>query len=186
MPTSGIVLLSIVPKPLPVVCMIGSNNVVFDGTKEDLIGPGSTSGLVMWHPAKEPLRAQAKGYTPGLLRPFLKPGESPVVLLTERPSGTLAFEVIPNTANREGGFYDAINLTSETSLQITVDGKLVSLPNGKRTRLGTKKTLTYALSKGSGDTLEAAGDDPPQHLLIFYRTAAGRTECVVVPDILVQ
>ena len=183
-PTSGIVLLSIVPKAIPVICTIGSNNVLLDGTGGDLVGPGSTSGLAMWHPAKKPLRAQAEGYAPGLLKPFLKPGETPIVLLTENPSGTLAFEVIPNTMNREGGFYDAINLTAAPSLQITVDGKPVALPRGKRIRVSTEKQLTYSIPNGGQGTLGT--DNPAHRLLVFHQDAQGKTVCTAMPDILLQ
>ena len=178
------VLFNLVPKTAPIKCTIGTNNVVVDGTAE-AIGPGFSTGLIPWRPEKEPLRAEAKGYLAAELKPFLKAGETPVVLLTESPSGQLAFRLIPNAATRDGGFYDAINFTPDSSLQITVDGKPVSLAKGKRARLSTKKKMTYALPKGQPQTLEA-GDDPPQHLIIFYRSATGRTECAVVPDMLMQ
>jgi hypothetical protein len=184
LPTSAMVLFNVVPKTAPIKCTIGTNNVVVDGTAE-AIGPGFTTGLIPWRPEKEPLRAEAKGYLAAELKPFLKPGETPVVLLTEGPSGQLAFRLIPNAATRDGGFYDAINLTPDSILQITVDGKPVSLVKGKRARLSTKKKMTYALPKGQPETLEA-GDDPPQHLIIFHRSATGRTECAVVPDMLMQ
>lgn len=183
-PTSAMVLVSLVPKPAPIQCIIGTNNVIVDGTAE-AISPGFSTGLIPWRPEKESLHAVAKGYDGAELKPFLKPGETPVVLLTETPPGHLAFRLIPNTEIRTGGFYDAINMTPDSSLQIKVDGKMVSLPKGERTRLGTKNKLSYAVPKGPEDTLDS-GEDPPQYLMIFYRSAAGRTECAVVPDMLLQ
>jgi len=179
------VLINLVPKPAPIVCRIGTNSALMDGTGADPILPGLKTGLIPWLPATQPLRAQAEGYTAAELRPFLKPGETPVVLLTEKSAGTLAFEVIPNADKRDGGFYDAINLTAEPVLQLTVDGKPISLPKGKRIRLGTKKTLTYSLPGERGNNLDSE-DDPPQSLLIFYRAYTGKTKCTVVPDILLQ
>ena len=185
MPTSAMVLINLVPKPAPIICRIGTNSALMDGTGADPILPGLRTGLIPWLPASQPLRAQAEGYTAAVLRPFLKPGQTPVVLLTERTAGTLSFQVIPNTDKRDGGFYDAINLTAEPVLQITVDGKPVSLPKGKRTRLGTNNTLTYSLPGGGGDSFDSE-DAPPQSLLLFYRAYTGKTKCTIVPDILLQ
>lgn len=184
LPTTGLVLVSLVPKPVRLVCTIGTNNVVVDGAAE-AISPGFSTGLIPWRPEDKPLRAAAKGYAGAELRPFLKAGEAPVVLLEENPSGRLAFRVIPNTEDRAGGFYDAINLTSDSSLQVQIDGRSVSLPKGKRIRIGTKGNLTFAAENGAGDSVDS-GEFPPQHLIIFYRSLAGRTECVVVPDMLLQ
>ena len=183
--TGGIVLLSIVPKSLPLVCSIGTNNVVMDGTVEEMIGPGSTTGLIPWSPPKEPLRAQAKGYMAGVLRPFVKDGETPVVLLLERPSGALAFEVIPNATDRgTNGFYDAINLTAKPALEIIIDGKPVALAKGRRVRVSTEKKLTYSIPGGGGDTLGT--DNPPYRILIFHQDAQGKTICSAMPDMLLR
>jgi hypothetical protein len=184
-PSSGIILLSILPKALPIVCMIGTNNVVMEGTAEELIGPGSTTGLIPWSPPNDQLVARAKGYAPGSLKPFLKAGETPVVLLTESPSGTLAFKVLPNTTERGGdGFYEAINLTTNPNLQVAIDGKTVSLPRGKRVRVSTAKQMSYSIPGGNADTLGT--DNPPHRVLIFHQDTQGKTVCSAMPDMLLQ
>jgi hypothetical protein len=185
MPNNGIVLFNLVPKAARITCRIGADNVLLDGAGEDPILPGLSTGLVPWLPVKDSLRAEGQGYSVAELRPFLKAGESPVVLLMEKSAGTLSFSIIPNATDRASGFYDAINLTPEPTLQVTVDGKPVSLPKSKRTRVGSNKTLNYKLPDGASGELDS-GEDPPHALMIFYRSASGKTRCAVVPDILVK
>lgn len=180
---TGLVLVSLVPKAVRMKCSIGTNNVVINDS--EATGPGFSTGLIPWRPEKEPLRAVAKGYAGAELKPFLKPGQAPVVLIKGGTSGQLAFSVIPNTESRVGSFYDAINLTPDSSLQVKIDGKTINLPKGTRTRVSTNNKITFAAHKGTEDSADS-GDFPAQYLMIFYRSEAGRTECVLVRDALLQ
>jgi hypothetical protein len=180
---SGFVLFSLLKKPAALKCMIGTNNVVLDASA-DPVGAGYASSLMPWRPAKGSLLASAKGYQSAELKPFLQMGETPVLVLQEKPSGTLSFSVIKNAESRGGAFYDAINLTKESSLSVTANGKKFLLPRSQRVRLGPDKRMEFKVDGGPSDVLESADD--PSHLVIFYTDAAGKIGFSVVPDMLLQ
>ena len=181
--TSGIILFTMLQKPAALQCVIGANNVVLDATAEP-VGSGFTSSLLPWRPAKANLRAEAKGYQPTELRPFLKPGETPVVVAQERSAGSLSFSLIKNAVSRDGPFYDAINLSSQPSLVVTANGKKFRLPKGERVRIGTERTVKFSVEGGPSDTLESMED--PSHLVLFYTGSGNKIEFSVVADMLLQ
>jgi len=180
---SGFILFTLLNKPAALKCMVGTNNVVLDAST-DPVGAGYASTLMPWRPAKESLRASAKGYQSAELKPFLQMGETPVLVLQEKPSGSLSFSVIKNAESRGGPFYDALNLTKESSLSVTANGKKFRLPRSQRVRLGPDKRMEFKVDGGLSDVLESADD--PSHLVIFYTDAAGKTGFSVVPDMLLQ
>lgn len=180
---SGFMLFTLLNKPVALKCMIGTNNVVLDASA-DPVGAGYASSLIPWRPAKDSLRASAKGYQPAELKPFLQIGETPVLLLQERPSGTLSFSVIKNAESRDVPFYDALNLTKESSLSVTANGKKFRLPRSQRVRLGPDKRMEFKVEGGPSDVLESMDD--PSHLVIFYTDTTGKTAFSVVPDMLLQ
>ena len=181
--TSGFILFTMLQKPAALKCVIGTNNVVLDATAEP-VGSGFTSSLLPWRPAKASLRALAKGYQPAELPPFLKPGETPVVVVRERTAGSLSFSVIKNAVSRDGPFYDAINLSSQSLLVVTANGKQIRLPKGERVRIGTEKTMNFSVKDGPSDTLESMED--PSHLILFYTGTDNKIGFSVVADMLLQ
>lgn len=180
---SGFILFTLLNKPAALKCMIGTNNVILDASA-DPVGAGYTSSLMPWRPAKDSLRASAKGYQSAELKPFLQMGETPVLVLQEKPSGTLSFSVIKNAESRDVPFYDALNLTKESSLSLTANGKKFRLPRSQRVRLGPDKRMEFKVEGGPSDVLESADD--PSYLVIFYTDAGGKTAFSVVPDMLWQ
>jgi hypothetical protein len=180
---SGFILFTLLNKPAALKCMIGTNNVVLDASA-DPVGGGYASSLMPWRPAKAALRAEAKGYSPAELRPFLQPGETPVVVLQERTPGSFTFSIIKNADNRGGPFYDAINLSAQPSLTLTANGKKIRLPKGERMRIGTEKTVKFSVEGGPADILESMED--PSHLVLFYSKPSGKLGFSVVPDMPLQ
>jgi hypothetical protein len=148
---------------------------------DDAAGNGFSTGLVTWTPSDGDLVAEVPGRAPVSLRPFIKPGESPLVILKAGAGGSLAFSMLPKAADRSSGFYDAVNLTVKPELELTVDGRKVKLPRGERVRLSSKsKTLSYELPGGPKDVLESMDD--PSHVMVFYGDDKGATRCMVVAD----
>jgi hypothetical protein len=181
--TSGFILFTMLQKPAPLKCVIGTNNVVLDATAEP-VGSGFTSSLLPWRPAKGVLSAGGAGYQAAELRPFLQAGETPVLILQERSPGSLSFSIIKNSDNRDGPFYDAINLTKDNSLTVTANGKNLQLPRSKRVRLSTEKRVEFKVEGGPSDVLESMDD--PSFLVLFYTGSDGKTGFSVVPDMLLQ
>jgi hypothetical protein len=181
--TSGFILFTKLLKPAPLKCIIGTNNVVLDATAEP-VGSGFTSSLLPWRPARAKLRAEAAGYQPAELSPFLQIGETPVLILQERSPGSLSFSIIKNSENRDGPFYDAINLTKDSSLSVTANGKNIQLPRSKRVRLSSEKRVEFKVEGGPSDVLESMDD--PSFLVLFYTGADGKTGFSVVPDMPLQ
>lgn len=180
---SAFVLFTLLSKPAPLKCTIGATNVVLDASTEP-VGSGFASSLLPWRPAKDSLRASAKGYQPAELKPFLQLGETPVLVLQEKPSGTLSFSVIKNATSRDTPFYDAINLTKQSSITVTANGRKVRLPRSERVRLGSEKKVEFSVEGGPSDVLDSAED--PSYLVIFYTDPAGKTAFSVMPDMLLQ
>ncbi len=143
-------------------------------------GNGYSTGLVMWNPADGALVAEAPKRRPATLKPFIKPGETPLIILKAKGSDGLDFSLVPQPADRNSAFYDAINLTSEAQLEVTVDGKKIRLPRGQRVRLTTKNNVKYEILGGPSDLLESI--DPPSHLMVFVGDDAGKVQCLVLAD----
>lgn len=181
--TSGFILFTMLQKPAALKCVIGTNNVVLDASGEP-VGSGFTSSLIPWRPAKATLRAEAPGFRGAELRPFLEMGETPVIVLQERSTGSLSFSVIRNTENRGAAFYDAINLSAQPSLTITANGKKMRLPKGERVRIGSEKNVKFSVDGGPSDVLESMDD--PSHLVLFFSEPTGKIGFSVVPDMPLQ
>lgn len=181
--TSGFILFTMLQKPTALKCVIGTNNVILDATA-DPVSSGFTSSLLPWRPSKATLRAEAAGYRSAELRPFLAAGETPVLVLQERPTGVLAFSVIRNSENRGGPFYDAINMSAQPTLLVNANGKKFQLPRGERVRIGTEKIVKFTVDAGPSDVLESMED--PSYLVLFFSEPNGKVGFSVVPDMLLQ
>jgi hypothetical protein len=176
-PKSAFGILNLVPRPMIIKISLGSN-LLTPGDEE--INPGFYSGMMPWRPEKEILKAEATGYQTTELKPFLKPTETPVIILQENPAKTLKLTVLPNAKERSPAFFDAINLTSQESLQIEADGKPCSLPNNKRIRLSKEKKFSFTTPGKPTKTINP--DDPSGFLLIFYTRPDGTVDCTVTLD----
>ncbi len=150
------------------------------GAADEVAGNGFSTGLVQWSPADGELVAEAPGRQPATIKSFIKPGETPLVILKAKGSGSLDFSLLPKPADRNGGFYDAVNLTAQPEVELTVDGKKVRLPRGQRVRLSKNKTLKYEVTGGPKDLLESIDD--PSHVMVFYGDDNGKVRCMVVAD----
>jgi hypothetical protein len=176
-PKSAFGILNLVPRPMIIKISLGSN---FLTPGDEEINPGFYSGMMPWRPEKEILKAEAAGYQSAELKPFLKPTETPVIILQENPAKTLKLTVLPNAKERSPAFFDAINLTSRESLQIEADGKPCSLPNNKRIRLSKEKKFSFTIPGKPTKTINP--DDPCSFLLIFYTRPDGTVDCTVTLD----
>jgi hypothetical protein len=143
-------------------------------------GNGFCTGLLRWQPVDGELVAKLPGKTAITLKPFIKPGETPILILKEKSTGQAGFSLLPKAESRDTAFYDAINLTSQAELQVAIDGKKVILPKGNRVRVSKNNNVRYEVTDGPNDTLESA--DPPSHLMIFYGDDSGNIRCMVVAD----
>jgi hypothetical protein len=143
-------------------------------------GNGYSTGMVMWSPADGDLVAEAPNRRSATLKPFIKPGETPLVILKARGADGLDFSLLPQPVDRNSPFYDAVNLTTESQLEVLVDSKKVRLPRGQRVRLSSKNTMKYEISGGPADLLES--QDPPSHLLVFVGDDNGKVQCLVLAD----
>jgi len=176
-PKSAFGVLNLVPRPMIIKIFLGAN-LLTPGDEE--INPGFYTGMMPWRPEKETLKAEAPGYQPAELKPFLKATETPVILLQENPSKTLKLTVLPNAKERSPAFFDAINLTSQESLQIEASGKPCSLPNNKRVRLTKEKKFSFVIPGKPTKTIDP--EDPSGFLLVFYNRPDGTVDCVVTLD----
>jgi len=91
-PKSAFGILNLVPRPMIIKISLGSN-LLTPGDEE--INQGFYSGMMPWRPEKEILKAEAAGYQSAELKPFLKPTETPVIILQENPAKTLKLTVLP-------------------------------------------------------------------------------------------
>jgi hypothetical protein len=146
----------------------------------DAAGNGFSTGVIRWTPADGDLVAEVPNREPASLRPFIKPGESPLVILRAKGANGVDFSLLPKPVSRESAFYDAVNITAQAQLEVSVDGRKVSLPRGQRVRLSKKNSMEYKVSGGPGDLVESI--DPPSHVLVFYGDDAGNVRCLVVAD----
>jgi len=176
-PKSAFGILNLVPRPMIIKISLGSN-LLTPGDEE--INQGFYSGMMPWRPEKEILKAEAAGYQSAELKPFLKPTETPVIILQENPAKTLKLTVLPNAKERSPAFFDAINLTSQESLQIEADGKPCSLPNNKSIRLTKEKKFSFTIPGKPTKTINP--DDPSGFLLVFYTRPDGTVDCTVTLD----
>ena len=176
-PKSAFGILNLVPRPTIIKISLGSN-LLTPGDEE--INPGFYSGMMPWRPEKETLKAEAAGYQSAELKPFLKVTETPVIILQENPAKTLKLTVLPNAKERSPAFFDAINLTSQESLQIEANGKPYSLPNNKRVRLTKEKKFSFTIPGKPEKTIDP--EDPSGFLLIFYTRPDGTVDCAVTLD----
>jgi hypothetical protein len=176
-PKSAFGVLNLVPRPTIIKISLGNNFLTPD---DEEINPGFYSGMMPWRPEKEILKAEAAGYQSTELKPFLKPTETPVIILQENPAKTLKLTVLPNAKERSPAFFDAINLTSLESLQIEADGKPCSLPNNKRIRLSKEKKFSFTIPGKPTKTINP--NDPSGFLLVFYTRPDGTVDCTVTLD----
>jgi len=176
-PKSAFGILNLVPRPTIIKISLGSN-LLTPGDEE--INPGFYTGMMPWRPEKESLKAEATGFQSAELKPFLKVTETPVILLQENPAKTLKLTVLPNAKERSPAFFDAINLTSQESLQIEANGKPCSLPNNKRVRLTKEKKFSFTIPGKPEKTIDP--EDPCGFLLIFYTRPDGTVDCAVTLD----
>ena len=176
-PKSAFGVLNLVPHPTIIKISLGNNFLTPD---DEEINPGFYSGMMPWRPEKEILKAEAAGYQSAELKPFLKPTETPVIILQENPAKTLKLTVLPNAKERSPAFFDAINLTSLESLQIEADGKPCSLPNNKRIRLSKEKKFSFTIPGKPTKTINP--DYPSGFLLVFYTRPDGTVDCTVTLD----
>ena len=103
-----------------------------------------------------------------------------MIILQENPAKTLKLTVLPNAKERSPACFDAINLTSQESLQIEADGKPCSLPNNKRIRLSKEKKFSFTIPGKPTKTINP--DDPCGFLLVFYTRPDGTVDCTVTLD----
>jgi hypothetical protein len=150
------------------------------GAADEAPGNGFSTGLVQWSPVDGELVVEAPGRQPASIKPFIKPGETPLVILKAKGSGSVDFSLLPKPPDRKTGFYDAVNLTAQLELELTVDGKKLRLPRGQRVRLTKNKLLKYEVTGGPQDLLESVED--PSHIVVFYGDDAGKIKCMVVAD----
>ena len=176
-PKSAFGILNLVPRPMIIKISLGSN-LLTPGDEE--INPGFYSGMMPWRPEKEILKAEAVGYQSAELKPFLKITETPVIIVQENPAKTLKLTVLPNAKERSPAFFDAINLTSQESLQIEANGKPCSLPNNKRIRLSKEKKFSFTTPGKPEKTIDP--EDPCGFLLVFYTRPDGTVDCTVALD----
>jgi hypothetical protein len=176
-PKSAFGILNLVPRPTIIKISLGSN-LLTPGDEE--INPGFYSGMMPWRPEKETLKAEAVGYQSAELKPFLKVTETPVIILQENPAKTLKLTVLPNAKERSPAFFDAINLTSQESLQIEANGKPCFLPNNKRIRLTKEKKFSFTIPGKAEKTIDP--EDPIGFLLVFYTRPDGTVDCAVTLD----
>jgi hypothetical protein len=176
-PKSAFGVLNLIPRPTIIKISLG-NNLLTPGDEE--INPGFYTGMMPWRPEKETLKAEAAGYQSAELKPFLKVTETPVIILQENPSKTLKLTVLPNAKERSPAFFDAINLTSQESLQIEANGKPFSLPNNKRIRLTKEKKFSFTIPGKPEKTIDP--EDPCGFLLVFYTRPDGTVDCTVTLD----
>ena len=179
---NAFILFTILKKPVALQCTIGTNSIV-DAAGEP-VGAGFSSGLRPWRPAKDSLRAEAKGYQSAELKPFLQIGEIPIVVLQERSSGSLGFSVIKNATSRDTPFYDAINLSSKNSLAVTANGKKFRLPRSQRMRLTAEKKLDLSVEGGGSEVMESPED--PSYLVVFFDEPGGKIGFRMLPDMMMQ
>jgi hypothetical protein len=72
-------------------------------------GNGFTTGLIRWQPADGELVAKVPGKQVASLKPFIKAGEEPpLLILKEKSPGQPGFSLLPKAGNRETAFYDAL------------------------------------------------------------------------------
>ena len=178
-PKCGFAIFSLVPKNLSVRVSVATN-CLFQTSKEDSVGLGTYTGVLPWKPETGSLVLEAKGYPPLEKKPFLKTGETPLLVLKEVSSGTLDFLVVPNAKSRGPSFYDAINLSDQASLTIQANQKDVELPQGTRVRLTTEKALRYACGRSVFEPISP--DENGNFLLIFYTDATKMIRCMVTRD----
>jgi hypothetical protein len=176
-PKSAFGVLNLVPRPTIIKISLGTNLLTPD---DEEINLGFYTGMMPWRPEKETLKAESTGYQSADLKPFLKITEAPVIILQENPAKTLKFTVVPNAKERSPAFFDAINLTSQESLQIEADGKPCSLPNNKRIRLSKEKKFSFTTPGKPTKTINP--EDPSGFLLIFYTRPDGTVDCTVTLD----
>jgi hypothetical protein len=176
-PKSAFGVLNLLPRPTIIKISLGSNQLT-PGDEE--INPGFYTGMMPWRPEKEILKAEAAGYQSAELKPFLKVTETPVIILQENPSKTLKFTVLPNAKERSPAFFDAINLTSQESLQIEANGKPYKLPNSQRIRLSKEKKFSFTIPGKPEKTIDP--EDPCGFLLVFYTRPDGTVDCTVTLD----
>jgi len=176
-PKSAFGVLNLVPRPTIIKISLGSNQLT-PGDEE--INPGFYTGMMPWRPEKETLKAEVSGYQSAELKPFLKVTETPVIILQENPSKTLKFTVLPNAKERSPAFFDAINLTSQESLQIEANGKPYKLPNSQRIRLSKEKKFSFTIPGKPEKTIDP--EDPCGFLLVFYTRPDGTVDCTVTLD----
>ena len=176
-PKSAFGVLNLVPRPTIIKLSLGSN-LLTPGDEE--INPGFYTGMMPWRPEKETLKAEAAGYQSAELKPFLKATETPVIILQENPPKTLKLTVVPNAKERSPAFFDAINLTSQESLQIEANGKPCSLLSNKRIRLTKEKKFSFTIPGKPEKTIDP--EDPSGFLLVFYTRPDGTVDCAVTLD----
>jgi len=176
-PKSAFGVLNLVPRPTIIKISLGSN-LLTPGDEE--INPGFYTGMMPWRPEKETLKAEAAGYQSTELKPFLKATETPVIILQENPAKTLKLTVLPNAKERSPAFFDAINLTSQESLQIQANEKPCTLPNSQRIRLSKEKKFSFTIAGKPTKTIDP--EDPGGFLLIFYTRPDGTVDCTVTLD----
>lgn len=179
MPKSGLAFFSLIPKSLTVRISIDTNTIL-QASGEESMGLGSYTGLLPWKPEAGILKIEAKGYPILERKPFLKVGETPLVVLREAPGGALDLLVIPNAKIRAPSFYDAINLTDQSSLRIQANKKDFDLPQGQRVRLTTEKTLNYTLNNRAAEPIDSPENG--NYLLVFYTDANRTIRSIVTRD----
>jgi hypothetical protein len=176
-PRSAFGVLNLVPRPTIIKLSLGSNLLT---PGDEQINPGFYTGMTPWRPEKETLKAEAAGYQSAELKPFLKASETPVIILQESPAKTLKLTVLPNAKERSPAFFDAINLTTQESLQIEANGKPYKLPNNQRIRLSKEKKFSFTIPGKPEKTIDP--EDPCGFLLVFYTRPDGTVDCTVTLD----
>jgi len=147
---------------------------------DEKIDTGFFSGFVPWSPPQAVLKAEALGYSPAELKPFLRPLEVSLIVLQENPSKALAFFTFPKSNEKCPSSYDAINFTKKETLIIQADGKEVPLKANQRVRLSRSKALSYSFCGSEEFTINPA--DNHNYILVFYTTASGIVDCFVTFD----
>lgn len=178
-------LINTAPKSTGFKCYIANSketNVLtpVGGGPDDNVGNGYSTGLIRWSPANGELVAEAPHRQPARIKPFIKSGEAPVIIVKDKGGGSLSFSLLPKPSDRNGAFYDAVNLTSKFELGVVIDGKQVQLPRGQRVRVSRKKNLKFEIPGGPKDVLESLDD--PSHVMIFFDDDAGKIRYMVVAD----
>ena len=182
-------LLNLVRSPQPIVLKIGPEPVGYDP-----ISFGACTGNVTWLP-NIPLLVEAPGFSPVKIPPSATgSGECPLFIVQDAlekvpggadPKPVLKYTVVPNAEDRPQSFADGLNLTSQKSLVGTMEGKTVSLEQGKRTRLTTKNG--FVLEIKSGPKLAIGGsEDGGGMLVVFYENLEGKIEFALINDTLIS